>query len=497
MAAPRRRDRVCTSRGGEGAVAATQLTVKPINFSAYAPIVAFTSVYASTCLVGALLLMADFRPYAALFEYFSGFTAPKRPEVMPLQLALLLVAPIVMWLGYALGIRARLPSVLTDLSISKSSRLTVPPWLPHVVFYVLAAFALMSLTAGSSSPDWRTWFDPQAVIDARYEVFRAIPFAGFVNIYTLVPLAAAWIVVGTRGSTFPSLILRWLPVLVAVALSLLLYQKRPALNVLILVCSATIIMLQRTNPRRAWLAIVGGLGGLMLVYLGLVMIPAYFESNVALSEARPAPTVNPEYPVTPEIGAQPPATSAPAVITEGGKTPSVLLYALLGPLNRTSVSALYYPVVFPDVHGFYGLDVGQDMLGKLPGFTVNRMPDDNIVVWDYMAPAMPGGRVAAPFQFVLYSQVGLLGALAGSLIAGVLLALAWRGVQDRRVPTVWASLAGALVLLLSVFLAMDSARNSLLVSYGVFWGFLFIGAAMTMSRLFMNFRRRGWSRSVV
>jgi hypothetical protein len=53
------------------------------------------------------------------------------------------------------------------------------------------------------------------------------------------------------------------------------------------------------------------------------------------------------------------------------------------------------------------------------------------------------------------------------------------------------------VLLLSVFLAMDSARNSLLVSYGVFWGFLFIGAAMTMSRLFMNFRRRGWSRSVV
>jgi hypothetical protein len=37
------------------------------------------------------------------------------------------------------------------------------------------------------------------------------------------------------------------------------------------------------------------------------------------------------------------------------------------------------------------------------------------------------------------------------------------------------------VLLLSVFLAMDSARNSLLVSYGVFWGFLFIGAAMTIA----------------
>src|SRR5687768_2426180 len=150
---------------------------KPITFRAYAPIVAFTVVYASTCLVGALLLMADFRPYAALFEYFSGFTAPKRPEVMPLQLALLLVAPIVMWLGYALGIRARLPRAPTGMTLGEPSRWNVPHWLPHVVFYVLATFAFISLTAGSSSPDWRTWFDPQAAIDARYEVFRAIPFA--------------------------------------------------------------------------------------------------------------------------------------------------------------------------------------------------------------------------------------------------------------------------------------------------------------------------------
>jgi hypothetical protein len=490
----------------------------------HTPMILFTFIYVFTCLIGAVLLMIDYRPYASLFEYFSGLQAPSRPDLVTVQLILLLAAPIAMWIGFVLAMKAPLPP-LSESIRNRAARLDAPPWLPHVVFYALAGIALITLTQFAPIADLRAWLDPQTWIDARYRAFREVSFVGFVNLYTLVPLAAAWIVVTSRGQGVSSYIVRWLPVAVALFVSLLLFQKRPALIMIVIVVSTLVLVMQRTNPSKARRTIATGALALICTYMALVMIPAYFQTQVELSRVRPvaptvvpattdklaqpsvaapvaaspgsdlaptpavgatprsaaAPTVNPEYPVTPEIGAQPPATSAPAVITEGGKTPSVLLYALLGPLNRTSVSALYYPVVFPDVHGFYGLDVGQDMLGKLPGFTVNRMPDDNIVVWDYMAPAMPGGRVAAPFQFVLYSQVGLLGALAGSLIAGVLLALAWRGVQDRRVPTVWASLAGALVLLLSVFLAMDSARNSLLVSYGVFWGFLFIGAAMTIA----------------
>jgi hypothetical protein len=123
------------------------------------------------------------------------------------------------------------------------------------------------------------------------------------------------------------------------------------------------------------------------------------------------------------------------------------------------------------------------MLSKLPWFDFPRMPDDNIVVWNYLAPSMPGGRMSAPFQFGLYSQVGVLWALVGAVLVGGALAMVWRFVRNPMMPGVWASLGGALVVLLSVFLALDSARNSLLASYGVFWGFLFVAGAAGLQKV--------------
>ena len=270
---------------------------KQVNYRAYAPIITFTLVYATTCLVGALLLMTDFRPYAALFEYFSGFVAPRRPDLVPLQLSLLLAAPALMWLGYVVATRIRVPRVANALTFGDSRGWRGPSWVPHAVFYPLALVAFVSLTGFGSTDQWRAWFDPQATIDARYQAFRAIPFAGFVNIYTLVPLAAAWIVVSDRGSTPRSYVFRWLPVVGALVLLLMLFQKRPALNALILVFAAAIIALERTNVSRARLAIVGGVGALILAYLSLVMIPAYFDTDFALSN----PTANSEYPVSERV----------------------------------------------------------------------------------------------------------------------------------------------------------------------------------------------------
>ena len=102
------------------------------------------------------------------------------------------------------------------------------------------------------------------------------------------------------------------------------------------------------------------------------------------------------------------------------------------------------------------------------------MPNDNHVVWDHLNPKLPGGSVAAPFQFVLYSQVGLVGALLGSSIIGLLLGLSWRAVEMGVPDAVWRSLLGTMILLFSIYLAIDSVRNSLIVSYGVLWGVAFI-----------------------
>jgi hypothetical protein len=143
---------------------------------------------------------------------------------------------------------------------------------------------------------------------------------------------------------------------------------------------------------------------------------------------------------------------------------SITLYVLLSPLTRTSVAAVTYPVIFPAVQPYYHLDVGQDILG------FGAMPDDNLLIYGVLWPEHERGAIGAPFQFVLYSQGGLLLACMGSLLVGLALAIAWRPLQEADRPTAIGSLYGALIVVLAAFLAIDSIRNSLIVSYGMAWG---------------------------
>lgn len=166
----------------------------------------------------------------------------------------------------------------------------------------------------------------------------------------------------------------------------------------------------------------------------------------------------------------------------------LLLYSLLAPVTRTSAPALYYPLIFPEHHRFFGLDLGQDILGW------GDMPDDNRVVWKYLFPDIPGGSVMAPFQFVLYSQVGIAYTLFLSFLLGGVLGVVWQGVIKRRYANrVWSSLVGSMILLFSIYLAGDGVRSSLMVSYGIMWGCLFIIIAFILSRFssFLVFRYTG------
>src|SRR5688572_12227488 len=171
----------------------------------------FAFVYVLTCLIGAVLLLIDYRPYASLFEYFSGLQAPSRPDLVSIQMMLLFAAPIAMWIGYTLAMNAPLPRLSVPIR-HDAARLDAPPWLPHVVFYALAGIALITLTQFALIADLRAWLDPQTWIDARYRAFREVSFLSFVNVYTLVPLAAAWVVVTSRGPSVRSYVVRWLPV---------------------------------------------------------------------------------------------------------------------------------------------------------------------------------------------------------------------------------------------------------------------------------------------
>ncbi len=140
----------------------------------------------------------------------------------------------------------------------------------------------------------------------------------------------------------------------------------------------------------------------------------------------------------------------------------VLLYVALAPLTRAPVPALAYPALYPDVFPYYGLDLGQDILGQ--GFA----PDDNRLLAVFLWPRVRGGSVMVPFQFALFSQIGLMGALVLSALVGYILARIW-GVLVRSSPSPAIAAAGGVVLLFAGLITQDSIRHNLVAAYGMGW----------------------------
>lgn len=404
--------------------------------SDHVPLAVFLTVYVLTCLIGAVILLLNYRPVVAPWEYFSGTRVPNLTGSQLVDAVLLLtVPPLLLILGYSVGIR------IPVRGTKAREWLRTLPWHPtpvpiaQAIFYALALIGVWSLARAGAFEKLDSWLSYQAWVDARWNAFAVLSFFEFVNLYTFVPLAAAWCVLSTSGGSLRRELARWVPVAIAVLLALALFQKKAALISLILVVTASLLDAARRDPRRVRRGVVLLCVAVTGSYFAMVVVPTFNRADPG----------------------------------------SVAVYSILAPLMRTSAPALYYPIVFPEAHPFYGPDLGLDIFcSRRIGCSGLRMADDNLVVWDYMNPSLHGGSIAAPFQFALYSQAGVPGAIVGSLALGLLLAMAWRFARSAVLPPIASSVSGAAVILLSINLALDSPRNSIVVSYGALWAFVFV-----------------------
>ena len=433
----------------------------------YAPLAVFGLVYLLSCLVGAVLLIVDYAPFVALFEYFSGTEAPDLSAAETrTNVLLLVVAPLALTAGYILG--SRLPSRVLDAEPPRERREPVW-WLPPLTFSVLAAVALVSLVRAGAFGRTASWIDFGTWVQARSANFERISFFEFVNLYLLVPLAAAWVLVSGQVGTPRQVLLRAIPVPIALALSLFLFSRKAVVTALLIVLFAWAIEAARARFRHLRVLILSATLFLAASYTALVVVPVYAEASKTAKQAA----------LQANTAADPVRAARLDRISDTfglhNRRKALVLYAALSPLTRSSAPALSYPVVFPRRHDYFHLDLGQDILG------IDAMPDDNIVVWNYLNPTTPGGTTSVPYQFVLYSQIRTLGAIGASLIVGFLLALAWRLSQLPARPT--STLLGSMVLLLATYLAIDSLRNSVVVSYGVVWGLLFVATTALLTRV--------------
>lgn len=222
------------------------------------------------------------------------------------------------------------------------------------------------------------------------------------------------------------------------------------------------------EKRFTW-RLIAGTGLLAAIYFSLVVLPVYLETSKTASQA----FLDSEESKTEEGHKLLLAEEMQAMIGPG-RGAHLFAYAALAPMTRTSLPAMHYPLVYPERHPYYGFDFGQDILG------FGEMPDDNLVIWKHMYPNLPGAA-GAPYQFALYSQVGVAWALILSFMVGVMLGVMWKIILADDISRVWRSLMGSVLILFSVYLAIDSIRGSLLASYGLIWAWLFISLFFFLS----------------
>jgi hypothetical protein len=428
----------------------------------------YTLAYAGTCLIGAFLLLVDWRPLAAYFEYFSGTESPHLtgPEIAT-TMVLLVAAPITMWIGFLAVTYIRFHPVDRAVARIASAKLDAPPALPIATFAISLTAALVSLVQAGSLSHIGSWLHYADWITARQTIFAHVGFAGFVNIYLLLPLSAAWIAV-TRRLQGRGLAIIVLTTTLAVGVQLLLFQKKAAIVAAVIVLTALAVHFTgaAATARRLRWAVPTSVLVMVAAYFALVVLPVYAQTQSELTAvAAEGELRRARIPMSSEQRDR--LRKLAEEVNLDNRTKALAVYSLLSPLTRTSSASLYYADVFPRRHAFYGFGLGD-----------GKPTDDTRVVWDYMNPTLPGGTVAAPFQFGMFALWGLAGALAACAAAGAGLALLWRIVVDSFPPRDWQSLGASLVVLLALYLAIDSAQNSILVSYGVFWGFLVIAAAI-------------------
>lgn len=440
------------------------------------PLLVFLGAYLFSCYVGALALLFSVR-FRTLFFIFSG-AQPVDLSWRDLTaiLTLLHLGPLALWAGYELALRLAAP--LRRWRIDQAAPARAVPWIAFALSAGVAAWSIGRV--GGVETAVAGWLDYNAYVQQRWHWFASLGFAEFVNLYTVLPLSATALVLTER---------RW-PVLAAALAVVLALQyplaiRKVLLTSLLLMACAALVYWTFGNrarwplsARRQGVAFLAVPVALYVVYVGLTLTTVLGSGSQAFQNLRPdSPQVRQARARrSADRDRMRAARGADGLAIETGltdedlarllqhRTTSVVLYTLLAPLTRTSICAVVYPVIFPRWQAYYPPDVGLDILGW------GRMPDDNLVVYRYLWPEHEHGSVAAPFHVVLYSQGGVSIAIAGALLTGMLLAAAWSLVPLDARPGVTSSLLGALVLTLAMFLAIDSLRNSLVVSYGLLWG---------------------------
>lgn len=443
----------------------------------YLPLIFFGVAYFLTCYLGALLLLWGPASTRQLYKIYAGVNVPGYSSSELLTLLMLLHLPLAcLGIGYLGGLKIFNHWVRSGIEFKDriSSRQILFFWAASLV---LGAFSVWRGGAIDNVSAWTASYDNWIV--ARWMLFKTLTLVEFINLYVFLPVISglALLTLWEQKKKAAFLVFS-----LGLMVTLLLFQKKQPIVYMILVLlpfwlKTLGVGLDAKDPA------IGSGGAKVVVFLIAAYMAMLFIPTLGLSESKGDTLIRGDFDLgklVKDESVKDESVKASAKLNlfkeKYLSLPDIsrqLLFVANSVVFRTSAPAMYYPAVFPAKQAFYGLDLPFDR------FT----PDDNLAIWKEMWPNTPGGSVSAPFQFSFYAQVGLMGAMALSVIIGLLMGGVWAWFLKVNVQTPVTLMVGALTLVFSVYLAIDSARNSIVSSYGLVWGGMYLAILVWVSRI--------------
>lgn len=460
------------------------------------PLVLLIGVLLFTNIIGVCLLVWGPISYWKTAYLFCGVYLPDLYHSDLCRIAFILFVPLlVLGIGYRVGIwlAGKLLQFFRKKGwhgcSSEKNRLTILFSILLFVYILIRLFSFLEIQ------DAAAWLNNNRYYTMRSVVMGRLSFWEFVLVYSILPT-----VVGMsyqKGNKVRQVFFLCELAMYTVV-NIYVFQKRPLITGMILI--GMIVFLNHLDSIEKWnlkrTVIVGiGVGLVLYIVYATGILLNTIEKNKSDTYLVTTEKISVED--MEEI-----AGSTKAVKTDDTEIEEAMcrtftlekaelhlssfsfaqMMAAVGLLNRTAYATIVDVVFFPRYFSYYPLDLGLHMLG------LGEAPDENIVAAKIMYPdADNPGATPVPFHVALYTQGGIVPAVAGAAVVGFCMGFFWILAIGGKHVLNYAF--GAWICVFAVMIAMNSGPNALFSSDGAVWPVFLITMAYFCS-LFLERKER-------
>ncbi len=460
------------------------------TLKANAPIILYALFYTVFSLIGITLFYAQNEFYLLVYEVSSGVARPVLSsfEQYSNLFFITYIVPAVFIAGFYLAYKKISTSFFSRimdeyLDINKSICLALYVLVASIIMYRILSFVDFTDIAYA-------YTNYNVMIATRYVLFDHLTRWDWILIYSAIPTLTGILIYQLHS--------QWAKIaIIATSSFILLYtmQKRYILLMLIFVYFIGIIR-DKLPPKKLMLRTLSYLTVLVGIFVMQTFLPVSYlfsAENFQTNTMQQIKVVSPVAQVSANTGKKLSIDKLKVMYKTVGSTFSSssesemplihkietkALYFFNAFLNRTSVPMVYFFELFP---------YKKDYLGNwqscfIPHYNNGVAEYEGNVVWSYTNGDTPG-CLAAPYNFSLYSRVGVWGALVISLIYGLALGVCWAVIRKLNNRLSYAVLTPMLYILM-IFLSMDSFISSVFTAYGLFWWvftFIIVGIASALA----------------